>query len=48
MATAISSQSEGSTMRPASPTTSGMLLVLPTIVGVPQAIASSGDRPKPS
>ena len=45
---AISSQLDGSTISPASPITSGMLLVLLTIVGVPQAIASSGDSPNPS
>ena len=41
MAMAISSHSLGSTSSAASPTTSGRLLVLLTIVGVPQAIADA-------
>src|SRR5215467_324511 len=42
------STSAGSTSSPASPTTSGKDDALDTATGVPQAIASSGVRPKPS
>ena len=48
MAPAISRLSSGSTVKAASPTTSGNELAFVVTTGVPQAIASSGPRPNPS
>ncbi len=48
MACARASVSSGSTRTAASPTTSGSDEVFDVITGVPQAMASSAVRPKPS
>ena len=45
---AMASTSKGSTMIAALPTVPGMAEVFVVTTGVPQAIASSGGRPKPS
>ena len=48
MASAIALRSVGSKKSPAGPTTSGSEPAALARTGVPQAIASTGGRPKPS